>query len=119
MDLKQLIEAALLENEQANDALCEYLKDHRDATRAVVGRTLAGEHVRTVLVTEQAASRRDAYLDALHRFEESRRTIRMLVLLWAKQELGISFRSMGTPLGISPQMAVKLGHEGTQRYGLP
>jgi len=115
-DLRRAFEMAIDDNEHANDALCEYLTVHRGNSRSVVNRLLTGEDTWGALDREDAARRRDGYLDAQRRFEDTRRELRMLVILWAKRIDGLSYRSMGPRLGISAQMAVKLGQEAAKKY---
>ena len=104
------------ENEAANDALCDYLGNHRGTSRAIVKRLLSGEDPWEALEAEQAADRRDGYLDARQRLEDSRRRLRMLVILWTKRHNGASYRSKGWRLGISPQMAARLGAEAANEF---
>ena len=115
-NLRHVLEAALRENEAANDNLRNFLVRHRDSSRGVVTRLISGEHAWSALENEDAAERRDGYVSALRRFEDSRRELRMLVILWAKRYQGLSYRSIGPRFGVSEQMAAKLGQEASKRY---
>jgi hypothetical protein len=114
--LTDAIRHEVKENEAANDALCDFLGNNRGTSRAIVERMLAGEDPWAALETEQAAGRRDGYLDARQRLEDSRRRLRMLVILWTKRHSGASYRSMGWRLGVSPQMAARLGAEAAKEF---
>jgi len=85
---QELLEAAQ-RNEHANDELRRYLAEHRGSARAVVDRLLGGEHPWQVLMREQAASRRESYLEVWREFEETRQQMRRLVILWAKRRFGV------------------------------
>jgi len=114
------LERALLDaaqrNELANDALRRYLAEHRGNARAVVDRLLRGEHPWQVLLREQAPSRRESYLQVWREFEETRQQMRRLVIVWAKRRFGVSYRSMGEYLGISEQLATKLGGQAARAH---
>jgi len=115
-ELRRALKRAVEENEAANDALCDYLSRHRDATRGTADRLLAGEHPWEALLHVDAAGRREAYLDVWRRFEDSRQEMRRLTILWAKRVFGISYRSMGAYLGISEQLAIKLGGQAARAH---
>jgi hypothetical protein len=114
--LEQALLEAAEENEAANDALCEYLTRNRGMARTVAERLLTGEHPSLALRDEDAAGRRESYRELLRRFEDSRHQMRRLVILWAKRGFGVSYRSMGELLGISQQMAIKLGGEAARDH---
>ena len=115
-DLEQALLDALDEHEAANEALRDYLALHRKTARATIERLLGGEHPWQVLMDEDAAGRRGGYLEVWRRFENSRRDMRRLVILWAKRKHGMSYRSMADRLGISEQMAIKLGGQAAKVY---
>ena len=112
--LEQALLEAVDENEGANDALCDYLARHRESARAAVEGLLGGQHPWEVLMRQDAAGRREGHLHAWRRFEDSRQEMRRLLILWAKRRFGVSYRSMGERLGISEQMATKLGGQAAR-----
>jgi len=115
-NLERALLDSLEEHEAANEALRDYLALHRKTARATIERLLRGEHPWQVLMGEDAAGRREGYLEVWRRFENSRRDMRRLVILWAKRRHGVSYRSMAGHLGISEQMAIKLGGQAAKLY---
>jgi hypothetical protein len=115
-DLRQALLEAVDANESANDALRDYLQRNRGTTRAVVDQLLNGDHPWQVLPRNEAAHRRDGYVEVWRRFEDTRQEMRRLTILWAKRQFGVSYRSMGQRLGVSEQMAIKLGGQAAKAY---
>ena len=110
------MKSAVRENKAANRALRSYLADHEDDPGLMVERMISDEHPWDVLASGSAVESRAGYVAALRRFEDSRREIRLVTILWAKRVHGLSYRSMGPRIGVSEQMAVRLGREAAQRY---
>jgi hypothetical protein len=114
--LRTAMKAAVEEHDAANRALRRHLSELEGRPAVMVERMLAGEHPSEVLQKMGADLIRSAYSQALQRFENSRREVRGLLILWAKLVHGNSYRSMGPRLGISEQLAVRLGQEAARRH---
>jgi len=114
--LRAAMWAAVEEQDAANRALRQYLADLEGRPALMVERMFSGEHPSEVLQRMGADQIRFAYSEALQRFENARREVRGLMILWAKRIHGSSYRSMGPRFGISEQLAVRLGQEAARRH---
>ena len=104
------MEAALVENERANDALRHFLEAHRGHSRLVIEQILGGATPAEALQLEEVPKRRNEYQKRLRRFEASRKRLRLVLFRWALSK-GSSASKIAPGLGISRQMAVRLAQE--------